>query len=316
MASSSVFSRALLAMACCACIGLSMAATPAFSATSAAGAQKNLDAQVRAGVAKMENDPFFKELDTMAADHNAPEVSGYINKRVQANEKLLSIALHWLEMRGMHWPDRADYDGNYLILYSDYLHSLGDSLMKSGNKKNADIMLKNSLLALMSAEAVLMADAKRCEDRSVMSVLRGRMMAPRFDSLKDAYGLIPEKAYEDMSRAALQEEEQHGKRPPNIDLCMLGADAMNDMMSQKNMKKEVVKDPSAPGGKKVRMTLPEGYKFQPKTVPDGQWLAWREDIRNYLRTDWPNRYKIYRKAAGAGGFSGQSGSAATSGGKK
>jgi hypothetical protein len=303
---SPLFPRALLAVAFSAVLGISVAAQPV--PVLAATGNGNDDAAFKAEVEKVSKDPFYKELDEMAAGHNALEVSNHINQRVRQDQNLLTVAMQWLEMRGLHMEDQPDFDGTYLIMYSDYLHNGGDALKRAGNTQRADVMFKNSLLALMTAEAVLMADAKRCEDKTAMNVLRARTLGPRFDALQAAYKLIPDQAYADMSTIALQEEKNHGKRRPNLEICTLGADAINDMKSQK-LKKTVIDDPGAQGGKRIRYLLPEGYKYHPKLVPDAQWNSLREGVRDYLKADWPNRYKIYRGETATGGFSGTSGDA-------
>jgi hypothetical protein len=85
-------------------------------------------------------------------------------------------------------------------------------------------------------------------------------------------------------------EEQSAARPPNKDICAMGAASIQDLLKQPGVQTTELEDPSVVGGKRTELIAPPGYVYTPKFIPDEQWRKNRAEFRERYAKVWAERY--------------------------
>lgn len=243
------------------------------------------------------SNPFYSQIMAAAKTLRGRDMVDFIDMAIQQDSQRMEVIAYWLRDHSFLEKDAAKVNSLYFMAYADVLFWRADEFKAKGDKVSYHAFLKESLQSLYAFEALASADAQRCEDATALQSVRNNMLLNRFDRVLPAYLMFPEETFTAMGKIAVLLEKRFAARPPNHDICGMGAGRILDISKQPGTKKKFVDDPYASGHLRARLVPPPGYVYHSRLIPVKAWNKKRDELDAFLQSDWLRRYVVLKDAA-------------------
>lgn len=192
-----------------------------------------------------------------------------IDEAIKKDPRLIPAALNWVRPYA-ETRDNEKFNSLYFMVYSD-LNRLSLRTVKQ-NSPQYRAFLTAALQNLLALEVALTADFARCRSMVDPSTA-GLLIAPRYEALNFAYGVLNQKEMQRVWDYALRAEAAMAARAPNKEICSGGVNI--GLAFMQGAPAEIIPKP-----------------VEAKFIDDDDWQKERNDIRAELRKYWEKRYML------------------------
>ena len=239
---------------------------------------------------RLREHPFYDVLtDTATRTPAVRDMLEFIDSGMTQDPATVPVVSLWLREHTIDEEDPAKVNSLYFATYSDTLLALAEGYRGAGAPDKYRAMYKTAMLNFFIFELMANVDAARCQDPTALAAIR-HMVSDRVEAVDTAYKLFPRAAFDEIQKAALQQEEKYLSRPANLDVCSLGQARLIDLQKQQGVLQKTVQDQRFPGGERTVYIPPPGYKFIPAVMPDDEWIETRPAMLGEVTAQWAKRY--------------------------
>lgn len=201
---------------------------------------------------------FYDELTREAQTKQGIPLLQYIGAKMDEDIKRVHPVSTWLRENSFKQEDTSKINSLYFMSYSDIVFLLANTVYNTpATQKEYKSMAQMAMVNFLAYEAMALADAARCKDKSATAGIGVGTLQDRIDSddMNAMYAVFTRDEFGLFESSALDIEERHASRPPNAEICAMGAENNKEF------------------------------------ITDAEWQVQRKDVHKFLRDLWQDRYQ-------------------------